>query len=86
MVNLVTPEVNDVAEEEAPQKKRGRPAAKKPNSVTVKLKNVSNVDLPLPGDLIKSGTTKSYPAHIGHALQQSATVQNYIRLNQIKVL
>lgn len=84
MANVKNTEVKAAQEESAP-KKRGRPPApKKQPSLT--FENISNVDLPIPGKTLKSGTKVTYPAHIGKAMESSSVMQNYIRLNQIKVL
>ena len=69
------------------QKEEGRKHQKKKTaSPIIRIRNMSSTDLPISGDVIKSGETRSYPAHIGKALLQTQAVDNYIRLKKMKVI
>lgn len=73
----------------AEPKRRGRPplAQKEPTiRAVVVFRNMTANDLAITGNVIKSGTTISYPMHIGMAMRSTPTMQHYINSGQIRVL
>ena len=73
------PAITQKGETKKPRK--GRAA-----SPIIRIRNMSNDDLLIPGAVIEPGQTMAYPSRVGTAILQSPVVSNYIKLGLVKVI